>query len=157
KGLRAFQESDAADFFGREALTNHLLNRLKEGTRFLAVVGPSGSGKSSVVKAGLIAALRKEGLPGSGRYFVSECVPGTHPLEELELALLRVAASSSASLLGVLREDRRGIVRAVRRILPDNASELVLVIDQLEELFTLVDDESTRSQFLESLAAAASD
>ena len=68
KGLRAFQEADADDFFGREALTGQLLARLAEpgeGGRFLAVVGPSGSGKSSVVKAGLLPALRKGGLPGS--------------------------------------------------------------------------------------------
>jgi hypothetical protein len=62
KGLRAFLEADAGDFFGREALTNRLLRRLcEEGqtTRFLAVVGPSGSGKSSVVHAGLVPALRR--------------------------------------------------------------------------------------------------
>ena len=68
KGLRAFQEADADEFFGREALTGQLLARLATGVennRFLAVVGPSGSGKSSVVKAGLVPALRKGALPGS--------------------------------------------------------------------------------------------
>jgi serine/threonine protein kinase/DNA-binding XRE family transcriptional regulator len=62
KGLRSFEEADAADFFGREALTQQLLARLGESgdlARFLAIVGPSGSGKSSVVKAGLIPALRR--------------------------------------------------------------------------------------------------
>ena len=61
KGLRAFQEADADDFFGREVMTERLLARLAEDhplARFLAVVGPSGSGKSSVVKAGLLPALR---------------------------------------------------------------------------------------------------
>src|SRR3989304_5675299 len=69
KGLRAFNELDAVDFFGRETLTQQLLARLGEGgdlARFLAVAGPSGSGKSSVVKAGLIPALRGGGLAGSG-------------------------------------------------------------------------------------------
>jgi serine/threonine protein kinase len=58
KGLRAFDEADALDFFGREALVERLLNHMKKA-RFLAVVGPSGSGKSSVVKAGVIPMLRK--------------------------------------------------------------------------------------------------
>src|SRR5262249_2187012 len=64
KGLRAFEEADAADFFGRELLTRHQVERLRE-TRFLAVVGPSGSGKSSLVRAGLVPALRRGALPGS--------------------------------------------------------------------------------------------
>src|SRR5262249_29991476 len=94
KGLRAFQETDAADFFGRAALTEQLLARLGEGgesSRFLAVVGPSGSGKSSVVKAGLIPALRRGALANSERWFITDMLPGTHPFEELEAALLRVA------------------------------------------------------------------
>src|SRR5262249_48224849 len=64
KGLRAFQEADVHDFFGRATLTEQLLARLAEdnGSQFLAVVGPSGSGKSSVVKAGLIPALRRGAL-----------------------------------------------------------------------------------------------
>ena len=68
KGLRAFQEADAGDFFGRDSLIKQLLARLEErgeASRFLAVVGPSGSGKSSVVKAGLVPALRAGALPGS--------------------------------------------------------------------------------------------
>jgi len=68
KGLRAFSEADAENFFGRETLVQQLLARLGEGgdlNRFLGVIGPSGSGKSSVVRAGLIPALRRGGLPGS--------------------------------------------------------------------------------------------
>ena len=82
KGLRAFQESDADDFFGRESLTQQLVARLNN-SRFLALVGPSGSGKSSAVKAGLIPALREGAISGSQNWFVAEMVPGTHPLEEL--------------------------------------------------------------------------
>src|SRR5690349_12165609 len=80
KGLRAFQEADAPDFFGREALTRRLHERLGEETalaRFLAVVGPSGAGKSSVVRAGLLPALRQHGLPNGGRPVVVELSPGT--------------------------------------------------------------------------------
>jgi hypothetical protein len=79
KGLRAFQEKDAQDFFGREALGDRLLTRLREpGSpgRFLAVIGASGSGKSSLVNAGLIPALRRDSIPGSGRWW-SRTVPRT--------------------------------------------------------------------------------
>src|SRR5690606_16070344 len=73
KGLRAFREGDADDFFGRDDLIARLLTRMDEpDERFLAVVGPSGSGKSSVVKAGLIPALRRGALPGSQKWFITE-------------------------------------------------------------------------------------
>ncbi|MBF8285223.1 MAG: putative Calcium/calmodulin-dependent protein kinase, partial [Anaerolineales bacterium] len=167
KGLRAFGEADSADFFGRETLTQQLLARLAEGgdlARFLAVVGPSGSGKSSVVKAGLIPALRRGGLPGSENWFVVELLPGAHPLEELETALLRIAvnppteSTHGLTLLAQLREDTRGLLRAVRRVLPnDDVTELVLVIDQFEEVFTLLEDEATRAHLLNSLVTAVLD
>ncbi len=161
KGLRAFQEADASDFFGREALTGHLLARMAEKSefeRFLAVVGPSGGGKSSVVRAGLIPALRRGALPGSQRWFVVEMIPGTNPLQELESALLRVAVNRPANLLERLREDDQGLLHAVQRLLPGGAeTELVLVIDQFEEVFTLLEDEAARTHFLNSLRAAVTD
>ncbi len=154
KGLRAFQEADAADFYGRETLVEQLVNRMAE-SRFLAVVGPSGGGKSSVVKAGLIPALRQEALPSSDKWFVAEMTPDTHPLEELELALLPIAVDPPPSLVEPLQKDTRGLLRTVRRILPDeNGAQLLLVIDQFEELFTLVEDEARRTHFLDSLVAA---
>jgi WD40 repeat protein/serine/threonine protein kinase/DNA-binding XRE family transcriptional regulator len=161
KGLRAFGEADAADFFGRETFTQQLLTRLGEEhelARFLAIVGPSGSGKSSVVRAGLIPALRSGGLPGSEHWFVVGLLPGTHPLEELEAALLRVAVNPPPSLLEQLQADERGLLRAVKRVLPGDATtELVLVIDQFEEVFTLVSDEAARAQVLNSLVTAVLD
>jgi len=163
KGLRAFGEADAADFFGRETLVQQLLARLAEGgdlARFLAVVGPSGSGKSSVVGAGLVPALRRGGLPGSENWFVVELIPGAHPLEELEAALLRIAVNPPESLLAQLQEDDRGLLRAVRRCLPDDPNvELVLVIDQFEEVFTLVhaEREAVRANLLKSLVTAVLD
>ena len=161
KGLRAFTEADVADFFGRAALTQRLLERLAEDTlnaRFLAVVGPSGSGKSSVVRAGLIPALRRGGLPGSEHWFVVELLPGAHPLEELEAALLRIAVNPPPSLLEQLAAHERGLARAVKRVLPaDRETELLLVIDQFEELFTLTEDETARAHLLESLRAAVLD
>lgn len=161
KGLRAFGEADADDFYGRETLVQALLTRLSaedDLARFLAVVGPSGSGKSSVVRAALLPALRRGGLPGSEQWFITDMVPGRHPLEELEAALLRVAANPPAPLLGQLRQDERGLLQAVDRILPpDPAVELVLAIDQFEEMFTLVDDAAVRTHFLDSLVAALLD
>jgi WD40 repeat protein/type II secretory pathway predicted ATPase ExeA len=160
KGLRAFQQADAADFFGREVLLNRLLARLQENgeySRFLAVVGPSGSGKSSVVKAGLIPSLQRGLLPGSESWFIIEMVPGIDPMEELEAALLRIAVNPPDSLLHQLNEDERGFVRAVKRILPDDDTELLLVIDQFEELFTLVDDEGLRTRFMNAIIAAVMD
>ncbi len=130
---------------------------LGDGGRFLAVVGPSGSGKSSVVRAGLIPALRQGGLPGSEQWFIAEFIPGAHPLEELELALLKVAVRQPAGLAEQLQRDERGLARAARLILPDDDSELVVVIDQFEEMFTLVADESARAHLLDSLIAAVTD
>jgi len=156
KGLRAFEEADAADFFGREALTAHLVERLA-ATRFLAVVGPSGSGKSSVVRAGLVPALRSGALDGSERWRIVQMFPGAYPLEELEAALLRVADDPPASLIEQLEDGERGLVRALKRILPDDGTELVLVVDQLEEVFTLVADEGRRVQFLAILERAVAD
>ncbi len=154
KGLRAFQEADAADFYGRETLVEQLVARLTE-SRFLAVVGPSGSGKSSLVKAGLIPALRQNSIPGSDAWFVAEMVPGDHPLEELELALLLIAVDPPPSLLKPLQKDERGLIRTLRRILPGGEeSQLLLVIDQFEELFTLVTDDAQRLHFLNNLLAA---
>jgi WD40 repeat protein/serine/threonine protein kinase len=160
KGLRAFQVVDARDFFGRENLTQCLIARLGEKTpdsRFLAVVGPSGSGKSSVVKAGLIPALWRGDLPGSDRWFVVELVPGTRPLDELEVALTRVAANQADHLREHLERDEYGLLRTAGLILPDDGSELVIIIDQFEELFTLVTSEDDRLRFLHLIQAAVTD
>lgn len=166
KGLLAFGEADAALFYGRETLTQQLVGRLAEvgsSHRFLAVVGPSGSGKSSLVKARLVPALRRGALPGADKWFVLDMVPGAHPFEELETALLRVAVNPPASLLEQLQDGERGLLRAVRRTLPpdaqlpDGASELLLIIDQFEELFTLVADRDVTARFLNGLLAAVSD
>ena len=161
KGLRAFQEGDAGDFFGREALIEHLIGRLAEPgdeARFLAVVGPSGSGKSSVVNAGLIPALRRGGVAGSTAWIVTHMMPGMHPLEELEAALTRFSPAPPPGLVEQLRQDERGLARALPRLLPaDPHNELLLVIDQFEEVFTLVESEAVRVHFLGSLLAALSD
>jgi len=160
KGLRAFQEADAPDFFGREALTERLLGRLTEDApfgRFLAVVGPSGCGKSSAVRAGLIPALRRGALPGSEGWPVLQVLPGAHPFDELDIALARLAGDPSIRLLDELRRDTRGLLRAARRVLPEDAADLLLVIDQFEEVFTLVTDPAEAKFLLDSLYAAVTE
>ncbi len=160
KGLRPFDEADAPDFFGREALVERLVARLSErvdGSRFLGVVGASGSGKSSVIRAGLVPALRRGALPGSEAWFFIEMSPGALPFEELEAALRRIAVNPPSSLVEQLENDESGLLRAVERVLPPDGSELLLVIDQFEELFTRVEDEEIRGRFMESLVSAAMD
>ncbi len=157
KGLRAFQQGDSKDFFGREALTEQLVKRMAEEgnkARFLAVVGPSGSGKSSVVKAGLIPALRKGALPGSDRYFMVEMVPSTDALRELEGALLSVAIHPPENLHERLRGSPAGLHDILLEILPADGSEFLLLIDQFEEIYTQTNDNSVRAHFMDSLMHA---
>ena len=120
----------------------------------LAVVGPSGSGKSSLVRAGLIPAIRQGGGRGSERWFVTTMIPGEQPFEALETALLRVAVNPPASLLEQLRDGERGVLRGARRILPDDDGVVLLVIDQFEELFTAAVSDADRDDLLRSLAVA---
>jgi WD40 repeat protein/DNA-binding SARP family transcriptional activator len=163
KGLRAFDEADAGDYFGREQLVARLVARLQaeDGrgpSRLLAVVGPSGSGKSSVVRAGLVPALRRGEVPGSDAWYVAELAPRTDPFAGLEAALERVARTPLPPNLGRrLAVGELVLADAVRSLLPGPRSELLLVIDQLEELFTQVEDEATRVGFLNTVATAVQD
>ncbi|HVO69803.1 MAG TPA: protein kinase [Aggregatilineaceae bacterium] len=160
KGLLPFQTADYHDFFGREKLVEKLVRRMAEpdaDARFVAVIGPSGSGKSSLVRAGLIPALWRGDLPGSERWFVVELLPGARPLDELEVALTRVATIPGVNLREHLARDRYGLLRAANLVLPNDGSELVLVIDQFEEVFTLLDDEDARVHFLNLLHAAVTE
>jgi Tol biopolymer transport system component/energy-coupling factor transporter ATP-binding protein EcfA2 len=140
RGLEPFTEDDAEFFFGRERVVEHLLERLRQEPRFLAVLGPSGSGKSSLVQAGLIPRLRRGAVPRSDRWAFIVIRPGKNPLAELEAAGL-----SGAS---------QGLVEAVwnwQHLHPE-AERLTLVMDQFEEL--LVDcPEETRREFVAQLAA----
>jgi len=157
KGLRAFQQADAADFFGRTAMINRVLDRLQEPvvqSNFLAVIGPSGSGKSSLVKAGVLPALRAGRIPGSENWFYAEMVPGEVPLEELAAALLSVSTSPLPGIVETLRDHVDGLAQGVYEALPARDSKLLLMIDQFEELFTQVERESDRQQFLELILNA---
>ena len=158
KGLRAFLEDDQSDFFGRDALVGDLVRRIEEGATMLTLIGPSGSGKSSVIRAGLIPALRKGSVPGSDQWLMAQMVPGSHPFAEMEAALLRSTLDAPDSLRDQLdSEDGTGLLRAALRLLPAENSCLVLVIDQFEELFTLVDSEEVKQRFLDNVVTAVED
>jgi len=91
-GLDAFSEKDADRFFGRETLVSELVARVKE-SRFVVIAGPSGSGKSSLVRAGLIHTLKQGAIPNSSRWLYATLTPGRDPIESLalgeKLALMR--------------------------------------------------------------------
>ncbi|MGI9624381.1 MAG: protein kinase domain-containing protein, partial [Acidimicrobiales bacterium] len=159
KGLRAFAEHESSDFFGRDLLIGELVEQLSDPSkgRALALVGASGSGKSSAIRAGLIPAVRRGDIAGSETWFTTTMSPGSHPFESLETALLRVAVNPPASLLQQLREDDRGVLRTIRRVLPGDEKVVLVVVDQFEELFTLCDDEATRTAFLAGLTVAVAD
>ena len=126
KGLAAYEVADAAWFFGRERLVAELAARLLESP-VLALVGPSGSGKSSVLSAGLLAELARGVLPGSERWRHVLVRPGEHP------------------------------ERALRAAADTAGPPSILVVDQLEEAFTLCRDAGERAAFVERLVACAGD
>jgi WD40 repeat protein/DNA-binding SARP family transcriptional activator len=154
KGLRAFDEEDATDYFGREGVVARALDVLRD-RRLVAVVGSSGSGKSSLVRAGIVPALRRAAIPGSDEWLVATLVPGRYPFQELELALRSVAVTDVLEFREDLELDDRALARAVRRVLPES-STLLLIVDQLEEIFSAADLVET-SRFLANLSAAACD
>ena len=156
KSLHAFEESDARDFFGRDPEISSLLSLVAD-ERLAMVVGPSGSGKSSLVKAGLLPAIRKGRLPGSERWLIVSTVPGAHPFDELATALADVATEGLGQLAHELRQDNHGLLRVAKSLMRDLDGELVIVVDQFEEIYSLVTDESVRSEFLASLIEATSD
>jgi len=160
KGLRPFESADSRDFYGREDLVEKLVGRLAESdpySRFLAIVGPSGCGKSSLVKAGLIPALRGGALAGSEGWFMVEMEPGTQPVDNLKIALTRVAVDDTVNISAQLEQDESGLLRVAGLILPPDNSQLLICIDQFEEVFSLVEAEAMRSRFLDLLSAAVSD
>ena len=161
RGLQFFDVEHAPYFLGREALTGWLLEALRGDNRFLAVIGPSGSGKSSLARAGLVAAIRRGDLPGSEQWPVAILRPGPRPLESLAIALadlVKIGASPGelARFMEELGRDRRALHLAGRIALREAPPErrLVLLVDQFEEIFTLSQDESQRQALIDNLLYA---
>ena len=136
-GLAAFRESDAEFFFGRKKEIERLLASLKSEPRFLAVMGPSGSGKSSVIQAGLIPQLRRGAVPGSDRWGIITARPGDRPLENLQARGLDLA---------------KGLTEAAADWLAKNPDKirLMLILDQFEELLAIASPQ-VQKDFLNQL------
>jgi hypothetical protein len=158
RGLDVFNEEDAEFFFGREQDVQRLVEKLK-ATRFLAVLGASGSGKSSLVRAGLIPALRTGALPQSETWMICVFKPGSRPLSTLtaKLLYLSLGEDSMQTTLDQMEKDERTLHLAVAFALANKpAGRIVWVIDQFEEVFTLCSDEKERASFLGNLLYASS-
>ena len=155
QGLRAFGEDDASRFHGRERLVDRLITRLghvgPQG-QFVALVGPSGSGKSSVVRAGVVPALREGAVLGSDRWFIVTMTPGPRPFESLAESLRSIAVNPPVDLAMQLESD--GIAVVLERISPDPSAQVVVVVDQFEELFTQAEDADS---FIGALVSVAND
>ena len=136
---RAFEEGHAEFFFGREGNVAVAVEKLRS-RRFLAVLGPSGSGKSSLVRAGIVPALRRGALPGSESWTIAVFTPGARPLTALPARLTRLVPAEPMQLtLDQLGSDGRTVDLAVSLALADRPPDerVVLVADQFEELFTM--------------------
>ncbi|MFW2381749.1 MAG: BTAD domain-containing putative transcriptional regulator [Acidimicrobiales bacterium] len=156
-GLQAFQERDAGRFFGRERLVERIVARLGAAGvqgRLIVLVGPSGAGKSSVVRAGVLPAVRRDAIGDADQWFHATMTPGNDPFASLALALRSVAVQDTPGLAEHLRLE--GITGPTARLLPEPDAHLLLLVDQLEELFTHSSAEDADA-FLDALAAVADD
>jgi hypothetical protein len=161
RGLLFFREEDASFFFGREATIQQLLDAVNRQP-LIAVVGASGCGKSSLVRAGLLPVLRQSREP---LWEMATIVPGDRPLQALAgglLPLLEPDMTETDRLIevGKLAQafqegavDLRDVAARVLARQP-GSQRLLLVVDQWEELFTLTTDEAARQRFLDAILAA---
>ena len=162
-GLQPFSEAQAPFFFGRGREVRDLVQMMRApDNRYICVIGASGSGKSSLIAAGLIPALRQGALPGSQDWLIVRAVPGKliDPFMSVALALDPMLEKSgyrpdaTARKLAGTEADRGEVIHALLRE-RTGGSELLLFLDQLEELFTLVLPDRV-APFVAFLDAAAS-
>ncbi len=156
-GLAHFDEDSADLFFGRASLIGDLLERMK-AARYVFITGPSGSGKSSIARAGLLHALKQGALPGSEKWRYEALRPGRDPIGELA----RVAASLADTLNAGEDIRTRGLTDptilhqwAEIALTDKRDRRAVILVDQFEETFTQVTKESERAAFLNLLIHAA--
>ncbi|WP_405834200.1 hypothetical protein [Streptomyces sp. NBC_00105] len=149
-GLSAFQPEDADRFFGRERLTGEVLAKVRD-RRFLAVFGPSGSGKSSLLRAGLVARARAAGWP------VMLFTPGPHPVEECAIHLAAPTGEAPGALVTELLDEPLALHLRIRQAMLDRTPDVdtLIVVDQFEEVFTLCGDRDERGAFIAMLLEAA--
>ena len=162
-GLRAFTSEEAAIFFGRGQEVDRLMARLRDpARRFLCVVGASGSGKSSLVRAGLLPRVVAGGIEGGEQWHLLTFTPGATGDDpflalavELEANLPPAGREPPRKISEVLAADPGRITSYAARILDHrtNRARLVLFVDQLEELFTLVNQQH-RATFIDLLSRA---
>lgn len=159
KGLRFFDVEDAPYFYGREALTQKLIERVQVGKgNFLAVLGVSGSGKSSVLRAGLMYQLQQERrLPGTEQWKIRIFTPGEQPLVSLATAFLDedVTDIERAGQLKTAEEAiAQGATGLARLVRASKSPRTVLIVDQFEEVFTVCQSQIDRQQFISGLLGA---
>lgn len=140
-GLRPFEPHESALFFGRDEQCDALLTRLARG-RLVAVVGMSGSGKTSLVRAGLLPALDRGYLPSAGSsWHIAIFRPGSDPVANLTRALVGrrrpggLGDENPDAIRAILDASSLGLAAAARRLLPDRSDCLLVVADQFEEIF----------------------
>src|SRR6266851_5242170 len=180
RGLSVFGERDAAFFFGREAATAQVLERMArrlEGAGLLVVSGVSGAGKSSLLRAGALPRIRAAGLaaaPGAASWPCVLFTPTRAPLDELALRVALLAGTDASAVRRGLEADPAGFALPARQAAlarppgpagdgdgpaaeggqPPPQRRLLLVVDQFEELFTQCADEEQRRAFIIALHAA---
>jgi WD40 repeat protein len=157
RGLESFDAEHAGFYFGREGDTLRVLEKLK-ASRFVAVIGASGSGKSSLVRAGVVPALARGALPDSDAWSSRVFTPGARPVNMLAAQVARLFPhDSTARLVDQMREDERTLDLALSVAMADRPPEerVVAVVDQFEEIFTICSDQHERHAFLSNLLHAA--
>ncbi len=174
RGLSAFEERDAAFFFGREAAATQVLERLSrqlDGTGLLVVSGVSGAGKSSLLRAGVLPRMRGAGLasaPGAASWPCLLFTPARVPVDELVARVACLAGLDAAAVRRGMDTDPAGFALTARQAVlaqsgasardPDGSAperrRLLLVVDQFEQLFTQCADEEQRRAFITALHAA---
>ncbi|HVQ36821.1 MAG TPA: AAA family ATPase [Pyrinomonadaceae bacterium] len=150
RGLRAFHKEDRAVFYGRRQLTRDMTKALGSGN-FLAVIGLSGSGKSSIVRAGLIPALQEGALTDSESWnYYDPIVPGPEPIRSLaELARPAEVPAEQwyRSHVAQFKNDDAHLLK----LMAATGQTAVIIVDQFEELFTLSRDDAERQAFVANL------
>ncbi|MEO5886791.1 MAG: AAA family ATPase, partial [Anaerolineales bacterium] len=154
KGLEVFEEEDAELFFGRERLVNELVGRVKE-SRTVFITGPSGSGKSSLVRAGLIYSLKQGAIKNSEGWLYETLKPGREPIKDLALAFSRLKSPELEDYFLTHSTETNILNKCAESVLSGRKDQrFVLFIDQFEEVFTQISGEEERIAFINMLAHA---